>query len=94
MHVRKKRRSMNVNTNRLQLINITDIFISPAEDLYVNHFFIFGFNYTKRLAIQLSCDGLLHDRPSRIDPIKIEAIGYQVHPVLHLPTAGMCARVT
>lgn len=55
---------MNVDTNRLQLINITDIFISPAEDLYVNHFFIFGFNYTKRLGIQLSCDGLLHDRPS------------------------------
>lgn len=31
---------MNVNTNRQQLINMSDIFISPAEDLYVNHFYI------------------------------------------------------
>lgn len=35
----KKKRKYD--TNSLQLISITDIFISPAEDLYVNHFFYF-----------------------------------------------------
>ena len=69
-----------------QLINMTDIFISPSEDMYEAQCALRGNDLIPPM--QIHCDGMHHDRSSPSFEIHIQAVGGSIYPIFYIPNAG------
>lgn len=81
---------VNILTQSQQLINMTDIFISPSEDLYENspNTQVLRLNDILTLPIQIHCHRVHYDRSSSSIERGFQIARRSIYTVLYLPNAG------